>query len=407
MHNPLVGAFDQLARFVFGRDLEARSIDSFADSPGLTEQLAAAQGIRLTPWRARGIREALGTPAIGRAVELIASLVGQLPLRSYYDGQLETPSPRIVARPDPFQSSRDFKFGIAWNMASRGTAVLYAAAVDNERVPLSILNLPIHECQIEWDARKIERVVKWRGRELERERVRVIRLDAVPGEAWGSGPLQRTGAAVSAAVEADEWAARFFAENGVTATHLHSQAKLTSDEADAIADRWKEKTSSVRVTSGGVLTAAPLGTTPRDAQLMDARMFGRGEAAVMFGMPGKLLEYAMSGSSLTYQNIGELLTEFARVTLIPLYLAPIEETLTDFLVRRRTVVFDVDQLQRPDPKTRFEIHKTAIETGIYDAEYAAIQEGIRPGSGATAPVPAAGPRPDVPDGFGTGARVIQ
>lgn len=126
----------------------------------------------------------------------------------------------------------------------------------------------------------------------------------------------------------------------------------------------------------------------------------------MFGMPGKLLEYAMSGSSLTYENVGDLMTEFARTTLAPLYLTPIEEAITDFVVRRRTVRFDLGELQRADPRTRFDIHKIAIDSGIYDAAYAAMSEGITGGSLTTAPVAAAGPRPEVPDGQGAGARTI-
>lgn len=401
-----MGLRGRLVEFWTGRDLATRAIDSFLDQPGLTDQLLAVQGLRTSPWRQLGIREALSIPGYGRAVQLIASLVGSLPLRSYYDGALETIAPRIVARPDPWISARDFKYGVAWNMASRGTAILYAAAVDADGEPLSILNLPTEECAIDWDDRRIERRVTWRGRELAPGRVRILRLDPIPGEAWGSGPLQRTGAAISAAAEADEWAARYFAESGVIATHLHSQAKLTDNEADAIRRRWIENGSSVRVTSGGVLTASPLTTSPKDAQLHDARMFGRGEASVIFGIPGKLLEYAMAGSSLTYQNVGDLMTDLVRSTLAPLYLTPIEEAITDLLVRRRVVRFDVAELQRADPQTRYAIHAIAIDKGIYDAQYAAVQEGIAPGAANVAPVSAPGPVPSIPDGYGAGSRTI-
>lgn len=396
----------KLLDWITGRDLTTRALDSFTESPGLTEQLLAAQGLRSAPWRAMGIQEALSVPAIGRSCALLASLAGSLQMRSYYDGALENPTPRIVARPDPWELQRDFVFGAVWNMASRGTAVLYAAAVDVDRQPLSILNLPLSEVQIDWDERRVERRVSWRGRELSPERVRVVRLYPIPGEAYGQGPLQLTGAAVSAAVEADEWAARYFAESGVTATHLHSQAKLTDAEADAIADRWISNKRSVKVTSGGVLTAEVLGRSPRDAQLHDARMFGRGEAAVMFGIPGKLVEYAMSGSSLVYQNVGDLMTELVRTTLAPLYLTPLEDAFTDFLVRRRTIRFDVDELQRADPKTRYGIHQVAIEQNIYGPEYAAMLEGIAPGRLETAPQAAPGPVPSIPDGSGPGARQI-
>ena len=303
-------------------------------------------------------------------------------------------------------SARDFRFGTAWNLAARGTAIWYAGQVDVDRNPLSILNLPTQECALEWDELHVDRIVTWRGRKLDTARTRILRLEPVPGELWGQGPLQRVGAAVSAAAEADDWAARYFLESGVTATHLHSAAKLTDAEADAIRDRWVDSVSSVRVTSGGVLSSAALGASPKDSQLIDARLHGRGDAAVMWGIPGKLLEYAQSGTSLTYQNVGDLMTELVRETLAPLYLTPIEDALTDFMVRRRTCRFDVGELQRADPKTRWDIHAIASTIGAYTGDDAAVMEGIKPGSPSTAPVPAAGPRPSLPAGGGSGARNI-
>lgn len=406
-----MGLLDRMARLMGDSELlTTRSIDSFSSMPGLTEQLLYAQGLRSQPWRAMTPRDALTVPAYQRAVTLIAGLMGGLPLQSYRNGALENPTPRIVARPDPFQIARNFLFGIGWNMASRGEAVLYAAGVDGDGEPVSILNLPLHELQVEWwDDSQLERRWSWRGRELARERVRHIPYILQPGELRGVGPLQLTGAALSVAVEADEWAARYFGEGGIVATHLHSESRLSDKEADAIRDRWIEQRSSVRVTSGGLLTAATLGADPKQLQLVESRLHSRGEAAVAFGIPGKLLEYAAQGSSLTYENVGDLLTEFARATLSPMYLVPVEQSITDLLVRSRTVRFDLMELLRPDPKTRFDIHAIAIDKGIYPPEYAAQVEGIVPGAASTAPIPAAGPSPSVPaaTSAAAGARTIR
>lgn len=367
-----------------------RSIDSFADHPGLTEQLLAVQGLRSQPYRTVAVRELLSVPAIERALTLIASLIGQLPMQGWRQGQLMNPTPTTIARPDPFLTPRDFKYGIGWNMASRGEAILYAASVIQGE-PVTVLNLPLAEVQVDWkDGSQLERKYSWRGRELDGDRVKHCFYAYRPGELRGVGPLQMVGAAFSVAVEADEWAARYFAEGGLTLTHLHSEAGLTDEEADAIRDRWISNRSAVRVTSGGVLTAAALGTSPKDAQMVEQRMHNKGEVATAFGIPGKLLEYAMSGSSLTYENVGDLMTEFARMTLSPSYLVPIEQTFSDFLTRSTIARFDLSELQRADPMTRYEIHKIAIDSGIYDAAYAAASEGIDKGapSMVTAPIPA-------------------
>jgi HK97 family phage portal protein len=373
--------------------LLTREIDPEAE-PGLTEQLLYVQGIRSQPWRALSITEALTIPAVFRANHLVASLVASIPLRSYQDGAL-IDSPRLIARPDPFTPRRRFYYGVGWHLASRGESILYAAAVEaDRRQALTILNLPLREVEVEWaDDRQLEKRYSWRGRPLDSWRVKHLAFVMEPGELRGKGPLQIVGAALGAAAEADEWAARYFGEGGLTAVHLHSETKLLDEEAEAIRKRWIDTKSAVRVTSGGVMTASPLGTPPAEAQLIEARLHNRGEVAVMYGMPGKLLEYGAPGSSLTYENVGDLMTEFARTTLSPTYLTEIEEAMTDYLPRAMTTRFDLDDLQRADIKTRYDVHSIAIETGIYDAAHAAREEGITPGDPDRAPVPAAGPEP--------------
>lgn len=380
--------------------LVERAVDPFREYPGLGAQVAALNGTAPSTFLPLSVRQCLAIPAVYRAVSAIASLVAGMPFLAYRDGALISPTPRLVARPDPFDTGRNFLFGTAWNMAAYGEAIWYAAAEDVDRHALSVLNLPLHETIVDWDDRRIDRVYTWRGQTLDARRVRHIRRNAIPGEARGVGALQLCGAALSAAAEADEWAARYFAEAGLTAVHLHSEAKLTDAEADTIRNRWIERRSPVKVTSGGVMSAQTFGASPADAQLIEARMHSRGEVAVMFGMPAKLLEYASAGSSLTYQNVGDVMTEFARQELTPGYLEPIEDAMTDYLVRSEVARFDLSGLQRADPKTRFDIHAIAIDKGIYTADYAAQSEGITPGAIDTAPVPAAGP---IPTGVPSGA----
>lgn len=403
-----MGFLDRLATFMGDGELATRQIDPGAE-PGLTEQLLYVQGLRTQPWRALSPREALTIPAVFRANHLVASLVATIPRRVYQDGQLMTVTPRLIARPDPFQLRHTFYYGIGWNVATRGEAIIYAAAVDVDRRPLTLLNLPLHEVRVEWaNTAQLERRYTWRGRELDSDRVRHLFWVLEPGELRGAGPLQLIGAAFGAAAEADEWAARYFGEGGLTAVHLHSETKLTDAEAEAIRERWISTRSAVRVTSAGVLTAEVLGTKPAEAQLVEARLHNRGEVAVAYGMPGKLLEYGAPGSSITYQNVGELGTEYARLTLEPTILEPLEELLTDFLPRSMTVLHDLDKLQRADIKTRYEVHDVAIERGIYGPDYAAQAEGIAPGSPDTAPVPAAGPDPQgIPDAQTAGVRTVR
>jgi hypothetical protein len=82
---------------------------------------------------------------------------------------------------------------------------------------------------------------------------------------------------------------------------------------------------------------------------------------------------------------------FVDTCLGPLYLEPIEQALSDLLTRSTVARFNVKGFLRADIKTRYEVHKTAIETGIYGPDYAQREEGILPGDVEFAPVPFAPP----------------
>lgn len=112
----------------------------------------------------------------------------------------------------------------------------------------------------------------------------------------------------------------------------------------------------------------------------------------MFSMPGALIEYQMGGSSLTYQNQADIWNDFQRRCLSPHYLEPIEQEISDLLTRSTAARFNLKQLLRADPKTRYEVHTAAITAGIYDSATAAREEGYAPGSVDFAPVPLAPPQ---------------
>jgi hypothetical protein len=126
--------------------------------------------------------------------------------------------------------------------------------------------------------------------------------------------------------------------------------------------------------------------------MLNARTLTFGQAALMFGLPGSMVEYAQSGTSVTYQNVGQRFDDFVKGCLWPNYLEGTEQLMTDILPGGWVAEFDTDRFTRPDPKTRAEIHSINITSGVYDAEYAQRIEGIIPGSIETAPVPAAPPQ---------------
>ena len=139
------------------------------------------------------------------------------------------------------------------------------------------------------------------------------------------------------------------------------------------------------------------------AQLSQARLDNVGEVARMFGIPGKLLEYGVPGSSLTYQNLAAVGDDLVRFCLAPGYLEPVEQAMSDLLTRSTVARYDVAGLFRADYEARARVYRTALGEGvpwIIPAEVRAL-EGLDPGGPEFAPVPLALPsaEPALPAGL--------
>jgi HK97 family phage portal protein len=385
-----------ITRMLRSTRLQKRAIDSFVDHPGLTEQLLAVQGLSTTSWSPPSIREALAVPAVFRAVTMIANLVGSLTLQAWRNGQLMGTPPTLVARPGVFATPREFVRDTAYCLASRGEYIWWTVDRDDDGLAKRLLLLPLHEVTVRWNQRlPLLREYEWRNRKISADDITHGTFFREPGDLRGTGPLQRCGAALSAAVEADEWAARFFARGGAPSVVLKVQGNLSPAEAAKLKAQWLETESNeIRVAAGGS-DPQPFQVDPESAQLLDSRKYSAAEVATMFGMDADLLNAAVSGSSLTYQNVGQRLDNFIRSTLAPNYLEPIEDGISELLPRTTVARFNLQSMLRADVKTQADVYSTLTSAGV-DANRAAEVAGL--GSLVdTVPVPAAEPiRIEVP-----------
>lgn len=386
-----------VARAFLG-DLQERS-----DYPSLNEQLATTLRTRQAaarPWRVSSLDEALGVPAIFRAVSLISSTVGMLSLEAFREGGklLRADTPRMVIRPNPFTTPAEFFAQTAYSRATRGEAWWWIAARDIDNNPASLYPVNPVEVQVSEGRDPMDPEITWRQRAMKlwspvRPDGNMVHLPLMrePGSLRGFGPLQKCGAAVSVAVEAQEWAANFFA--GSTPSIIgQTDQDLDEEDIKLLDAQWNEKQSNLPRWVGKGMKVEDFGLDPVKAQLTDTRNFQDGAVAQMFGIPGSLLEHNSPGSSLTYTNNEQEYIDFLKSCLKPNYLNPIEQVFSDLLTRSTTVEFNTDALLRADIKTRAEVHKTMIEAGVYSPEHAQMLEGIAPGDIETAPVPYALPQ---------------
>jgi HK97 family phage portal protein len=367
------------------------------------------------PWRTVSIREALGVPAIFGAVNLISNTVASMSMKAYR-GEVELrpdDRPRLIVRPDPFTIPREFYRSTTYNIASRGEADWWIAARDGDGLPLSVINLPPHEVAIEENLRDPRYpIVTWnrntgKPMTIRNDDFRQLVYSREPGALRGVGPLQMCGAAISVAVESQDWAANFFADGGVPSIWIKTNLDLSGDdgpldedgaptgraEVERFRDQWMEKSHNTpRITGDAVEDIREFNTNPQGAQMLTARGFQNAEVATMFNIDATLLNAATMGSSITYQNVGSEFDKFLRMCLRPNYLEAIEQTMSDLLPRAVVSRFNTDSLTLADTKTRYDTYGVGIDKGIISADEARSFEGLAAGDVENAAVPPAVPQ---------------
>lgn len=371
------------------------AIDPFTPAPSLAEQMATVAATRGSrPWRPATIEEAIGVPAIFRAVSLISNTVGSLAMEAFRNSVRMPDPPQLLKRPDPFNTQRVFYRDSAYYLATRGECWWWVGARDTDDSALSLIVVPPWEVYVTPNpADRLRPRITWLNREIPLADMRHITFLPDRSGLRGVGPLQLCGAAVSVTVEAQEWAANFYADGGHPSILVKSAVDLTEAEAAQLKAQWGRGSSNVpKIISPSIEDVKELGANVQSTQMLEARNHQDGDAARMFGIPGSLLEYAQPGASLTYQNLEGEYTKFVRTCLHPNYLEPIEQEMSDLLSRSTVARFAVAGLMRADIKTRYEVYKTGIDSQIFDARYAAQQEGIEGGGAEFAPVPFSSPQ---------------
>jgi len=358
------------------------------------ERMAQIQGRGRNTWRTASVDEALESPAIFGAVTLISNTVGSMSMEAYRKGVLlpQEDAPRLMQRPNPFTTARDFFRDTAFYLATRGLSWWYTAVRDPlDDSPLSVVPVPPWEVTVEKnDANRLRPLIKWADRTVRNEDMTLITY--LPGrDGLGMGPLQKCGAAVSIAVESQEWAANFFS-GSIPSIIGTTDQELDEADTKALDKQWLEKPPNMPrwLWNGMAMSESPF--DPQKAQLTEARMANVGDAARMFNMPGPLIEYQLGGSSLTYRNDETIWNDFLRRCLAPNYLEPIEQAMSDLLSRSTVARFNTKQLLRGSAKERAEVHKIYVDAGVYGPEVAAKEEGYLPGSVDFAPVPFSPPQ---------------
>lgn len=352
----------------------------------LEDQIAWASSREL------GTADYQSLPAVGRARELVCSLVAELELVAYRDG-LPTDSPRILTRPSPGITRDVFLGQIVGELFDHSNAMLWIPETGRNAAGFAdvAVVIPFDEVAVTWDDSRLFRRYRWRERDLIAGRT-IVHIELPgrrPEELVTPSRFELYADAFARILAAELYAGDWYENGGVPSITLKFAGTLTDPQAEAAADRFTERHRSPRpAVMGAGWDIHESSANPETAQLLETRRAGTLEVARMLGIvPGELLLAPADSSSLTYQNIAGMLDTFVRVTGQPVYLSPIESALSDLLPRTQTVRFDLGELFRPLLADRITAAIAALAPGLLSLPEARALIGYPPAPSSTPPVP--------------------
>ena len=313
--------------------------------------------------------EAMSVPAVARAINIIASTVGHLPLERYsaMTGQHMASTP-LFYQPDP-NSPRPLTYGsLAKSMILYGvgyTQVLEVYADDGRPSRMRWVSPTRVTRQLNFDNTLVTGYLL-DGTSVPQSGVgSLIAFPYIDNE----GLLLRSARTIRTAIELEEAAQRAAAEPAPQMVLKNNGVDLPTEKVTALLEAWKVARRTRNTAYAGNLEVQQFGFSAKDSALVESRQFMASEIARAVGIPAWYLN--AETASMTYSN-----TEQERRTLIDFSLAPVLDCIAkrlqmpDVQPRAVEVRFDIDEFLRGDSMQRLEYVERLLDRGLIRRETA-------------------------------------
>lgn len=323
---------------------------------------------------------ALAQPTVFSSVRMIASAVQSMPWASFMlaTRNKATDQPAVIRQPDPFNPREVTMKQLATTILIKGEAFVWLTAHGRDGRPTVAIPIPNDEVVISLDTNGMRPLYKWRGQTMTLG-VDIDHMKYVDtGGLHGIGPVQALAGQISGSLAAEQLVSSQYTDGAWVDGVLQAPNKLTEKEANRLRSQWDTAHAGKRGTAvlEGGIEYKPVMMTNTEAQLTESRGFYSTELARAFGIPAPLLGLPMGeGSSLTYQNIEGVKSQFAQFAVQPVS-DVIEASFTKLVPNTQTVLFQFAALLRADIATRYTVYDKALAAGILTPNEVRELEGL-------------------------------
>lgn len=331
-------------------------------------------GYESFPWQYATEDEALDLAVVGGFLDIMVSLINQMPLNGYRDPQGGTPEPLIpnppvLDNPSPGgnRTFGDFVQEYVKDMLLHGNYVAVLGAPGRLGWPDVIYPVPWGQ----WSVITTPYIAyEIGGIRYSADDVFHCRRNSATGSIMGRGLMEMYPRLLANAVAAEVYAGRYFEGGAVPPAQItHPDPDLTQENAESLKAKWKLAVQARQA------IVTPFGTDVKtfsgnaeEAQLAETRKANAQALAIAVGIPGALL--GLDAPSLTYRNITDVFQQFITTTVMG-YLSPLEQQFTlQTLPRGNKARFTTGNVLRPDLASRVTIAVQGLGGNVFNRDEA-------------------------------------
>ena len=319
-------------------------------------------------------------PAVGRALQLYAGLVKQMPMEAYR-GYERLPQPRLLAKPDLLRGGPEFVGLSIEDYLLSGNALARVTVRGADGWPLAVEWLPTQWVWISWAWGEPLPTYYYVNKELPFDDVIHVRRSAdryYPVR--GVGVVEEHLSTLDRVATEEEYERGALTNGAVPSVAVITpNATLTQDVADEAKTNWMDKFGGpnrepVFLPNG--TQVIPLAWSPTDTQLSQARQMSLLDVANMFNLDGYWLGAPVAG--MTYRTAGPQYQQILRTSLEPV-LADFEAAWSDAWLPRGTKVrFQRAQLLREDLAVSMTAAVAGVTAGLITQPEGRVMVGLPP-----------------------------
>lgn len=311
--------------------------------------------------------KAMQLAVVTACLQFRSDLIGQLPLKAYIaEGGIDVEArvqPDLVARPSGVVVPSVWRIQMQISRDLWGNAFGRIVTRDGAGYPKQVEWLPPGSVTTTQSVMSGPVRVFIDGSEVPRESVLIVPGRFVmPGSPLGVAPLAATGL-VQLAKYAQDFGRDWFANGAVPSTTVYVDREIDDEQAKAISqkitERWRNRKPAVVGTAIARIEHSEI--KANESQFLETQRQAQSDICQCFGVKPQWVGLAISGSSVTYQNVATEKQD--RLDSMNIDLRVVEDVLSDRNVTPMPmfVNFKTGAYLSSDLASRYASYKTAAE----------------------------------------------